>query len=166
MHLLKRTKRRSSTVDVHAVIDGVIELFQPFLEEAKVDVKKVLTDGVPSVNGSIALLEAILVNLMTNAINAFNAKDAPCEQRQITICTALTTTHLELQFLDNGPGIKGLELDEIWLPGRTTTSGGTGLGLTIVKDSVTDLGGQVWAIANGELGGAEFMVNLPLVKSL
>jgi len=166
LHLLKRAKRRSSTVDVHNVIDGVIELFQPFLEEAKVDVRKELADGAPSIRGSIALLEAILVNLMTNAINAFNAKDAPCEKRQIVISTKLTTTHLELQFLDNGLGIKSLELDEIWLPGRTTTSGGTGLGLTIVKDSVTDLGGEVWAISNGKLGGAEFLVNLPLIEGL
>lgn len=166
LYLLKRAKRRSSTVDVHNVIDGVIELFQPFLEEAKVDVRKKLADGAPSIRGSIALLEAILVNLMTNSINAFNDKDAPCEKREIVISTVLTTTHLELRFLDNGLGIKSLDLDEIWLPGRTTTSGGTGLGLTIVKDSVTDLGGQVWAIANGELGGAEFLVNLPLIEGL
>jgi signal transduction histidine kinase len=166
LHLLKRAKRRSSTVDVHAVIDGVIDLFQPFLEEAKVDVKTVLTDGRPLVRGSIALLEAILVNLMTNAINAFNTKGAPCEKRQIMICTELTATHLELRFLDNGLGVKGLELDEIWLPGRTNTPGGTGLGLTIVKDSVADLGGEIWAIENGDLGGAEFMVNLPLMESV
>jgi signal transduction histidine kinase len=166
LYLLKRTKRRSSTVDVHAVITEVIELFKPFLEEAKVDVKPVLTESTPLVRGSIALLETILVNFMTNSINAFNAKDAPCENRQIVIYTGLTTTHVELRFLDNGSGIKGLDLDEIWLPGRTATPGGTGLGLTIVKDSVTDLEGQVWAIANGELGGAEFMVNLPSVRSL
>ncbi|NJM66742.1 MAG: histidine kinase [Acaryochloris sp. RU_4_1] len=166
LHLLKRAKRKSSTVDVHSVIAEVSDLFQPFLEEAKVDVKRVLADSTPSVRGSIALVEAILVNLMTNAINAFNDKNAFCEQRQIMICTELTTTHLKLRFLDNGSGIKGIELDEIWLPGRTTTTGGTGLGLTIVKDSVADLGGQIWAIPNGELGGAEFMINLPLIESL
>lgn len=166
LHLLKRAKRKSSTVDAHAVIDEVIDLFQPFLEEAKVDVEKMLTDGKPLVRGSIALLEAILVNLMTNAINAFNTKGAPCEKRQIMICTELAATHLKLRFLDNGLGVKGLELDEIWLPGRTNTPGGTGLGLTIVKDSVADLGGEIWAIANGELGGAEFTVNLPLMESV
>jgi signal transduction histidine kinase len=166
LYLLKRMKRRSSTVDVHAVITEVIELFSPFLEEAKVNVKTDLTDSTPLVRGSIALLETILVNFMTNSINAFNVKDAPCENRQIVIYTELTMTHVELRFLDNGSGIKGLDLDEIWLPGRTATPGGTGLGLTIVKDSVTDLGGQVQAIANGELGGAEFMINLPLARKL
>jgi signal transduction histidine kinase len=164
LHLLKRSKRRSTTVDVHNVIDEVVDLFQPFLEESKVEVKKVLVDGTPSIRGSVALLEAALVNLMTNSLNSFNAKGSPCQQRQIMICTELTATHLELRFLDNGSGIQDLELDEIWLPGRTTTPGGTGLGLTIVKDSVTDLGGQIWAIANGELGGAEFLLNLPLVQ--
>jgi len=37
------------------------------------------------------------------------------------------------------------------------------LGLTIVKDCVADLGGKVQAIPHGELGGAEFIVELPLV---
>ena len=67
-----------------------------------------------------------------------------------------------MRVLDNGPGIRHLTLDEIWLPGRTTVAGGTGLGLTIVRDSVTDLGGSVRAVASGELGGAEFIIELPV----
>jgi C4-dicarboxylate-specific signal transduction histidine kinase len=54
-----------------------------------------------------------------------------------------------------------IELDEIWLPGRTTFPDGTGLGLTIVRDSVEEFGGRATAIAQGELGGAEFKVALP-----
>ena len=40
-----------------------------------------------------------------------------------------------------------------------------GFGLTIVKDSVRDMGGKVRAIAHGELGGAEFVVELPISGS-
>ena len=68
-----------------------------------------------------------------------------------------------LAIMDNGPGIVNIKLNEIWLPGRTTIPGGTGFGLTIVRDAVTDLGGTVSAIANGETGGAEFVVKLPLI---
>jgi C4-dicarboxylate-specific signal transduction histidine kinase len=132
-------------------------------ETVTASIETSLVNANPSIRGSVALLEAILVNLMTNALNAFNLKDAPCQNRQIMVRTELATSHLEIRFMDNSVGIKSLELDEIWLPGRTTTPGGTGLGLTIVKDSVTDLGGKIWAIENGDLGGAEFLISLPLV---
>jgi signal transduction histidine kinase len=163
LYLLKRSKRKSTTLYVHDVIKDVIDLFQPFLEEYNASIETSLVNANPSIRGSVALLEAILVNLMTNALNAFNLKDAPCQNRQIMIQTELATSHLEIRFMDNSIGIKSLELDEIWLPGRTTTPGGTGLGLTIVKDSVTDLGGKIWAVENGNLGGAEFLISLPLV---
>ena len=42
--------------------------------------------------------------------------------------------------------------------------GPTGFGLTIVKDSVADLGGKVGVIPRGELGGAEFIVELPIIE--
>jgi signal transduction histidine kinase len=63
---------------------------------------------------------------------------------------------------DNGPGIEKLAIEEIWLPGKTTTEKGTGLGLTIVKDVVEELRGRIEAEAHGELGGACFTITLPL----
>lgn len=165
LHLLKRVKRKSTTVEVYGVINGVINLFEPFLKESKITVNKKLTNDNPLVRGSVALLESVLVNLMTNALTAFNKKDAPCQERQIKISTRLLkATYIEIRFLDSASGIKDLDTEEIWLPGRTTTAGGTGLGLTIVKDSITDLGGHIQAISNGELGGAEFVITLPLVE--
>jgi len=94
---------------------------------------------------------------------------APIQNRKIVIRTEIARTNLFdnallLRFLDNGLGIANIDPKEIWLPGRTTQSDGTGFGLTIVKDSVADLGGNVQVISNGELGGAEFIVELPVVK--
>ena len=77
--------------------------------------------------------------------------------------TGVSEDTLLISIMDNGPGITSLPVEEIWLPGRTSTPGGTGLGLTIVKDSVVDLGGHVHAIAKGELGGAEIVIALPLM---
>jgi len=71
---------------------------------------------------------------------------------------------LQIQVLDSGPGIRNLSVNEIWLPGKSTTPNGTGLGLTIVKDTVSDLGGKVYALANSDLGGAEIVIELPITK--
>lgn len=49
------------------------------------------------------------------------------------------------------------------MPGETTNPNGTGLGLTIVRDAVYDLGGKVRANANGEHGGAEIIVEIPIL---
>jgi C4-dicarboxylate-specific signal transduction histidine kinase len=54
-------------------------------------------------------------------------------------------------------------MNDIWLPGQTRRPNGTGLGLTIVRDAVHDLGGKASAIAHGELGGASFIVELPII---
>ena len=70
-----------------------------------------------------------------------------------------------MTFMDNGPGISGLTVDEIWIPGETTKKHGTGLGLTIVKDTVSELGGEVEAFAEGELGGAEIRIRVPILGS-
>jgi len=161
--LLQKEKRRGGRVAVHPVIEGIGRLFCPFLQEAKVDFKTELKADSPAVYGSVASLESILANLITNSLNAFSYENAPPVQRQIVVRTEKNGRGLVLKVLDNGPGIDGLSLAEIWLPGQTTTPGGTGLGLTIVKDAVTELSGTAEALARGELGGAEFIVELPLL---
>ncbi len=170
LHLLKREKRRSEVVNVHTVIDELVEVFKPFLNDAQIQLVCEKVDRKVNILGSISLLEVILTNFLTNSINAFTkVEGAPIQNRKIVIRTEVTKTelfreHLLLRVLDNALGIIDIDLKEIWIPGRSTITDGTGFGLTIVKDSVSDLGGSVQAIAQGELGGAEFIVELPLVE--
>jgi len=106
-----------------------------------------------------------LANLLINAINALTkVKDAPSEGREVLVRTEMSEGRVLIRVMDNGLGIRGIAVDDIWLPGRTTLEDGTGFGLTIVKDSVADLDGTVTALPNGELGGAEFVVDLPLLS--
>lgn len=162
--LLKREKRRTGQVDLDETIEGVVALFDPFLTDAKITLLPRLASGSPKLQGSIASLEAVLANLITNSINAFKSEDAKTSKRIIELETMLAADTVVLTIRDNGPGIRGITLDEVWLPGHSTTVGGTGLGLTIVRDSVADLGGDVSVVAQGHLGGAEVTVTLPLLK--
>jgi signal transduction histidine kinase len=164
LKLLQRDKRRSGRVDVHRVIQGVLELFAPFLQDAHVEALLQFTpDEIPAVLGSVAAVESICANLLTNAVHALVYADPKPQPLRIAVRTEIADNRVALRFLDNGPGILDLDIDEIWLPGSTTKPAGTGLGLTIVKDSVSDLGGKVSAISPGELGGAEFVILLPLL---
>ncbi|MCX6344314.1 MAG: ATP-binding protein [Armatimonadetes bacterium] len=164
INLLKREKRKLGSVDINAVVTDLSELFTPFLTESKIGVKLTLIDNPsPVVWGSITSIESIVANLLTNAAHALIYRGRKRTGiRSILIETSLSSDKVLLRVLDNGPGIKNINKDEIWLPGRTTKTGGCGLGLTIVKDVATDLNGNVQVISPGELGGAEFLVLLPL----
>ncbi len=161
LRLLSHDKRRVGHVDIHGVIREVQETFGPFLTGRGVEVDEELCAGRPFLRGSEAALESIVTNLFNNSLAAIER--AGTDGGKIWIKTIVQGELLTIRVLDNGPGIEGISSRDIWLPGQTTNINGTGLGLVIVKDSVKDLGGTVSAIENGEMGGAEFVIELPIL---
>jgi signal transduction histidine kinase len=162
--LLRRERRRHARVDVNAAIRDAIAMFSPFLAEAQIDLTLDCAEPPPVIHATIASIDAIVSNLITNAITALVGADGPRGRRQILVRTEVHKDAVLISVLDNGPGIRGLAIEDIWLPGRTTKINGTGLGLTIVRDVVDDMQGHAMATARGAYGGAEFLVTLPLAS--
>ena len=164
--LLKKSKRRRTELDVNRTVGEVVTLFAPYLQDARVETIPAYCDDAIRVRGSVAAVEAIMSNLITNAVKAFKRQDALLIDRKLIVRTSATSDHVVIAVLDNGPGVQARLLDRIWLPGVTSDENGTGLGLTIVRDTVSELGGKVTVVPKGELGGAEFIVELPRVAAL
>lgn len=67
---------------------------------------------------------------------------------------------------DNGPGVPAKERDRIWRPferggaARTRAAGGSGIGLTIVREIAEEHGGRAW-VGQTPTCGARFIVELP-----
>lgn len=161
LSLTDHEKRRAGSVNIHKVIKELLKTFKPFLDEREVDVVQDFTLGNPYLRGTDAALESIITNFLNNSIVWFAGMQI--EDRKVVIRTRVSGNTLMLRVLDNGPGIVGINVKDIWLPGYTTRPNGTGLGLTIVRDAVADLGGTIDAIEHGELGGAEFIIELPIL---
>lgn len=161
--LMQRGKRRTGNVSLHEVINEVTELLQPFLAESQIDVKLELVPEELLVHGSFAEVQAVVANLFTNSINAFTAKPAS-GPRLIRVTTSVAERNAIISYDDSGPGIQGISIDDIWLPGYSTFERGSGLGLTIIRDIISDLGGAATALATGDLGGAEFVIRLPRIE--
>jgi signal transduction histidine kinase len=164
--LLAKGKRRPGRTDVNACVEGLIHLIGPILEYYHVTIEVDLTDRYSIINGSEALIDGICLNLIMNSINAFHRDSVTVESRRIRVATEYDGSNITITVDDNAGGIDGVDLEDVWLPGVTTTPDGTGFGLTIVRDSVNDLAGSVEAIANTEFGGARFIVQLPPMRSL
>ncbi|UGY90775.1 sensor histidine kinase [Streptomyces gobiensis] len=169
LSLLEKNKRDIANIEVDTACQAVVPLFKRYLDERRISVEFDL--GAPGgvVHTTVADIESVLSNLIANAAHAFTRDDAPPRERIVRVGTRLAEeegrTHVVICVDDSGPGIAGLSLSSIWLPGKTTRDNGTGLGLTIVRDIVADLKGRQQAWHKGELGGARIMVWLPVQQA-
>lgn len=157
--LLHEPKRRMRVFSADPALTDTVAVFAPLLVRHQVSVREEYGAVGIRLRGPTALLDAIISNLLINAIHALD--DQAEQEREILVRTTSDDDALVLEVGDSGAGIQELATDEIWVPGATTTPDGTGLGLTIVRDSANQLGGTVAVEANGELGGAHFTIRLP-----
>ena len=113
-----------------------------------------------SVQGARSKLLQVFINLLTNAEQA-----SPSDAR-IRIHGRRIGTRVQIDVLDQGPGIEGTLLDRLFEPFFTTKPAGqgTGLGLPVAYSIVQDHGGSLMA-ANAPEGGALFILTLPLGKN-
>ena len=112
------------------------------------------TDDI-SMFGNPNIIHQMLVNLILNAADAVQHKG--------TIKVIIQKMNREVQFSihDNGPGIPIDQRKSIFRAFYTTKEEGSGLGLLSVKACVKLHKGSV-RIEDSELGGACFVVTLPL----
>ena len=107
------------------------------------------------IHGNRTYIEAALDNIIKNAIEA---------ARSCVIITAKTEKkYVQINIEDDGPGIGEKEIDRIFEPFFTTKKSGTGLGLAISNRIIGNFGGTI-GYSKSEIGGANFMITLPIYE--
>ena len=113
----------------------------------------------------------VFVNLITNAIQAVeNQQKEAVEngrepaQGRILICLRNSTKdgYYDVVFDDNGPGVPDENISKLFSPNFTTKSGGAGLGLAICRNIIEKCEGEIRYQKSFALGGASFIVTLPV----
>jgi signal transduction histidine kinase len=148
----------SAAVDVVHVAETAADFFTPLAEARKM---RILLD-VPEpaiARGDPGAIRQILINVLDNA-----AKYGPIGQT-ITIGVRGGPTTVRLWVDDCGPGIPASERQNVWKPfvrlGGTLddSTGGAGLGLSIVRDLAAAMEATV-DLAERPTGGTRFTLNL------
>jgi signal transduction histidine kinase len=143
-------------VDLAAAIRDVLALLESDIRAADAEVRMLGT--FPEVNGDEALLQAVLQNLISNALKFVNPGTRP----QIEISAHVREADVQLEVADNGIGIPPLSRKRIFELFERVKSNhaGTGVGLSIVYRAVKRMNGEVGVVDNGSTG-SRFWVRLP-----
>ncbi|QXC58509.1 sensor histidine kinase [Vibrio mimicus] len=101
-------------------------------------------------------LEQVLINLLTNALQALEGQT----ERVVQIKLQLSEQQIQLWVDDNGPGIGIETLPHLFEPFHTTKKNGLGLGLSISQQILHGMQGEL-SVTSSPLGGARFTISLP-----
>jgi len=146
----------ASRVDLVAVADAAVELTEPVMAREGISLTRDLPTAPVWVEGGEVRLSQVVVNLITNAVDAM--ADSPEKRIHVTVTDDPEPL---IRVRDTGPGIA--DPGKIFEPFYTTKSvgegEGTGLGLSISYGLVQSFGGNISG-ENGPEGGAIFTVRL------
>jgi signal transduction histidine kinase len=119
-----------------------------------VETKLLLKPDTPRVMGHYDPLRRAFSNMLRNAVEACGAAGL------LEICTRSQGGAAEVMLRDHGPGIPEAVREKIFEPYVTGRPDGTGLGLTLVRQTVEAHRGTI-AVQETPGGGATFIVRLP-----
>lgn len=144
------------------LVEAALRAAQPAYAAKGVMLAAQLPQQLPAVYVDRERIEEVLANLLTNALR----HTPPAGHVQAS--AQRSGDHLEIAIADTGEGIPAEHLDRVFErfyrvdPARSRMSGGTGIGLAIVRSIMEAQGGTVTASSPGAGHGATFTLRLPI----
>jgi signal transduction histidine kinase len=147
-------------INMNNLIATVLALLKVELEKHKIRVETHFDKDLPSITGEPVQLQQVLLNLITNAMDAMcSVSSRPRVLRLRTECDQDKKVLVLVQ--DSGTGIRANDADQIFKPLFTTKSQGMGMGLSICRSIIEAHDGKIWASPDGEYGSV-FQFVLPV----
>ena len=160
--LIRRSNPPAVAFDIEGVADSCLDFLGDQLQRHRVRAERRYGLGLPKAIGDPIELEHVLIQLVTNALEAMDS--VPPGQRCLSLGTAYdpATDRVVIEVSDTGPGVSPDLADALFDPWQTTKPGALGLGLTVAQTIIESRGGRIY-MASPESGGARFRVELPVL---
>jgi len=147
------------TVAIDALLDELKQILEPQLQQCGGQIRIANHFAGATVDGCRDMLLGALLNLATNAMQACGrGVDLSIEIRPSD------SDSVEILIIDNGPGIDEEIQRKIFEPFFTTRSGGTGLGLAVVRAVIQGHKGDI-KVKSIPGHGTTFILKLPRMQS-
>src|SRR5689334_7476180 len=162
LRFVRATEREVTRVNLNDVVRGGLDLVSFRFGVDEIALGGHLDPNLPAVEGDAIKLEQVVVNLLSNAIDALRGVKPP---RQLTVDTWVEDARVSVSVADNGKGVSPEISSRLFRPFATTKGRrGTGLGLYISRQIAREAGGDL-VLAPSPGGGARFVLSLPVAES-
>ncbi|MCK5162280.1 MAG: histidine kinase, partial [Desulfobacula sp.] len=159
----RHTQSDAQTADGNKILTKLMDIAGPHCASNKIKVEIEMEKGMPDIKADASTIQAILTNLVANAIEAMpKGGSLGLKTRYVPVIKMI-----KIEIADSGPGIPKDELIKIFNPFFTTKKPGkgTGLGLFVSHEMARKLGGDIKVISSTSddsiSSGTVFTVELP-----
>ncbi len=149
----KMPKPEYTSVDLSSILERTVDLYN---QTEKVEIVFPKLGDTLYVTADKDQLLRIFSNLFKNAVQAIPQN----KEGKINIDVTSEINHYKIAIQDNGDGISNDQIDKIFDPNFTTKTGGTGLGLAMVKNMLEAMGGSISFVTEAGIGTTFFVVLL------
>jgi PAS domain S-box-containing protein len=157
--MFKKKPPQFEFIDINDVIQEAVELMEIKARNQVIHKRMNIQQGLPLVYADFILIEQVIINLISNALDAMNNPKICTKELTIGAKTVLNDM-IEVSVSDTGCGILPEDMKKIFGSFFTTKENGIGMGLSLSRTIIESHSGQIWATAN-VTGGTTFHVTLP-----
>jgi len=158
--------------DLRRLVEEAVRVTTSALRRPGIRIMTEISPEAETVQTDPGLLRQILINLLTNAIDATSAHQADAVAAgpplgRIFVSATAVSDRIVLAIRDEGTGIPSEDLQRIFEPFYTTKGRGrgTGLGLSICRELTRSLGGKI-TVESAPGQGSTFALHLPRVPQV
>ncbi len=155
---LYQIQHETKPVQVKKIIQESIMLSKSEGREVKIGISYLNQTENISLEAPLIFVVQIIFNLIVNAAQAMKTVTVSKELQLLIDCT---DHELYIDVIDNGPGIPGDKISQLFKPFFTTKTQGTGLGLVLSRNLALKMGGNLEYLVNNNSSGAHFRLTLP-----
>jgi len=162
-------KLKTERLEIGTVLSDTLSLFGDQLNKNNIEVKLDIARSLPDITANKYRLQQLFINLINNSTDAIleNVKTEK-KSKQIGIIVIKASFQREsynrfvFEYSDSGIGLDDTAKEKIFNSLFTTKSPkkGLGLGMSIVKDIINELNGEI-RVGESEYGGAKFTIFFP-----
>ena len=148
---------RTQSSDLKVILEQVLFMLSTSFQNRGVHLSFSVEDHIPEICVDPDQMKQVFMVILNNAIESMP------EGGQLTISMSRQNELMHISISDTGVGIPGDKLDKVFDAFFTTKSTGSGLGLNIASQIITNHKGSIYV--ESEVGvGSTFVINLPITS--